>query len=62
MRSRINVQGKNRKFWRSLKERLSSAASAELSARAQQWHPTLCEETGFYGSRKSDSKERLASN
>lgn len=37
-----------RRFWRLLRERLSPSAAAELLARAEQWHPILCEMSGFY--------------
>jgi hypothetical protein len=37
-----------RRFWRLMKERMSPSATAELLARAEQWHPILCDTSGFY--------------
>lgn len=37
-----------RKFWRLLRERMPPSVAAELSERAEQWHPILCDMSGFY--------------
>jgi hypothetical protein len=37
-----------RRFWRLLRERMSPSAVTELFDRAEQWHPTLYDRSGFY--------------
>ena len=37
-----------KRFWRLLRERMSPSAVTELIDRAEQWHPTLYDRSGFY--------------